>query len=174
MFVSIQDFIGTDFNIPNVEKIAVRFTKYMQDKEEEVLVKILGVLLYEDLKAGWIEPYPVKWVRLRDGYTFLSGTTTYKFPGLKNAIAAYIYANWLIDTTVKYTGVGMIIPDVENGQTVSPARQIVDAWNQLARVVGRRNHIGPTLYGFTRWNSVDYPNIVYSDFELERINSFGI
>lgn len=176
MFVSIQDFIGTDFNIPNMNQVQAKFTKYMQDKEEEVLLKILGVLLYDDLKAGMIlQPIPEKWLRLRDGYKFLYGVNTYHFKGLKYPLAGYIYANWLMDTTVKYTGVAMMIPDVENGEVVSPARAIVDAWNLLARTVGNKNErIGPTLYGFTKWNMVDYPNIQYYDFGIERINAFGL
>lgn len=80
---------------------------------------------------GGIEP---RWLWLRDGHNFtLANGTTYKYEGIKNAIADYVYywyrRNNLTNTDA--TG-GESAASFENSTFQSPAAKSAQAWKRMA------------------------------------------
>lgn len=46
MFVTASDFDLIPYNIPNLDKVTTQFSSYVDTKEEEILIKLLGRPLY--------------------------------------------------------------------------------------------------------------------------------
>lgn len=127
--------------------------------EPEYLKGVLGNDLYHAFIAGLQEdPIPVKWLQLRDGASFLVEHSckgaTMQWDGFLGAssgspIAAYIYYWFLRKRAAPSTGMGNVLPRVENGIRSSYVNDMSLAWNTMAC----KNRV---LYLFLDKNKVIY------------------
>lgn len=205
MFVTIQDFTSDPYAIPNLDASETSFLEFANKHEREVLGKVLGPLLYNEFNAGlYVDPLAVplvpiaenlildKWKYLRDGNTYVNGST-YHFPGFKKVMVPYIYALWLRERAQILGGNGMIRPSSENAMDVSPDLKIIRAYNDFVRSVvpyGWGDSRGYGTYGnYVRRVNYPYYNSLYhyayaqpsvyvsfsfDYFDLHTINSFGL
>lgn len=197
MFVEISDFDGHPWNLPNLEHKANTFMDFVEHKEREALVNLLGLGFYNTFKAALdaedpeAEPPVVAdqlWLDIRDGGSYTLDDVEYTYGGLKNLLIPYIYSEWIREESVTYTGLGVTVPNAENGNIVSPERHIIKGWNEYVRKLGYFHYNNPyyydrysyrypvlstenTLYGLLQSNEA-YPEHTY--VVPKPINSFNI
>jgi hypothetical protein len=178
MFLQPSDFAveGDKYLIPNILTGDVDYEDYIDSEEEDILRTILGDVLYEQFIIGINEVIPdQKWVDLRDGAFYTYNSKQYKYRGLIYTLKPYIYSQWISDNFNNLAALGVVLPTVENGETISPATEIVLAYNEFVSRLGgvckRRN----TMYGF-----LDADPVFFSDWDfdcedvIEEINTWNI
>ena len=171
MFLTVEDFSIEPYLIPNLDKRLANFKDFIIMKEKEVLTKIFGPLFYNSFKTGLAtDPVHEKWTRLRDGYFFEYDANPYGWVGIKEVLKPYVYSEWLDANTKLWSGVGMILPISENGESVSPADASWRAWNEFKKRSGYNEYyysdVGSSLYGY-----INYANTVEPDYYYRAIYS---
>ena len=194
MLIDIDYFKGA-LQIPNLAKDATAFNaNYINVYEPEILTKLLGNTLYQNMITNYVSGTPSIWVDLVEGkdYTVTINAVDYtvKWNGLINTekislIAYYVYFNYIQQNYQQATGLGIIQSNTENGTIVSPNQKLVWANNECAKLAGSYPYklIGEPIYTpietleaslfyFIANNITDYPNWVYEPFK--KINILGI
>ena len=194
MLIDIDYFKGA-LQIPNLGKDSTAFqSNYMAIYEKEVLVKLLGNTLYQEMIANYVSGTPSIWVDLVEGKTYEveynSETYQVKWNGLINdekisLIAYYVYFNYIQQNYQQATGLGIVQSNTENGTIVSPNQKLVWANNECARLAGSYPYrligestytpietLEESLFYFIANNITDYPNWVYNP--IKEINVLGI
>jgi hypothetical protein len=191
MIVTIQDFTSDPYAIPNLDAREDSFMDFADNHEREVLGKVLGPLLYDELTAGLLEdPIQAKWTALKNGSKQVINGSTYNWTGLKKALVPYIYAMWLMETVQVLSGNGMVRPSNENSKEVSPDRKIVRAYNDFVKLIIPKEtyytnrYLGGygygvvtyynTLYDFVTAQPMLYANFNFAHFDLHYENIYGI
>jgi hypothetical protein len=101
---------------------------YIQDKEPEILKRLLGNELYTDFMDGLeLDPVPQKWVDLKSNLV----DEDLK----KSLIANYVYCAMLHDEATENSGIGVVRKEGENSQKASPVKKIVDSWNDMVDMI---------------------------------------
>lgn len=169
MFVTVDDFHIPPYNLAEaVFADDSPFHDYMERKERDVLVSLLGINLYNELVAyvegsGEGEPDDV-WDGLIEGGEYTLRNCNYQWDGLKAMIVPYVYANWLRDTYENITALeALVIPQSENAKVVNPTRRIVQASADFALKAGKGRSIGYTLFGYLTANKQTFTSWVWSD-----------
>lgn len=109
--------------------------------EPEYLRRVFGPSLYDAFVAGTtdLDDLDERWDWVVNGHTFTYNNLTYYWPGLVKAsaplqspIANYVYYKYRQDnaTLMQSTG-GEAQAAFENAQSVSAARKMIKAWNQM-------------------------------------------
>jgi hypothetical protein len=135
--VTAAQFIG-DINLPGqvLSGSYATIDSYITKYEKDALIDLLGYDLYKELKAE-IDSVPqvftAKWSALVNGAEFLIGTYLYKFDGLADMVAYYVYFNYLNDNVNNYESVGAVIPAGENSTRTAPDGLMVASWNNYKR-----------------------------------------
>jgi len=169
-FVTIDDFGVPPYQLPNLDQVINTFNDYIEQKEQEVLSKILGDALYQAMTAGLaVVPNPEalppievepRWVALRDGVGYTDGIYPYKWYGLKQILVPYIHSMWIRDTFQYPTTLSIIEPKAENGRVVNPSRIIVQGYNAFSRMVGNKYQLKNTLYGYLHYSDDLYLDVL--------------
>jgi hypothetical protein len=156
----------------------------INELEPEVLTSLLGYELYKDYKAGISVGSPdAKWLAIRDGVEYTNRREVLsKWKGLrytegttnKSLIANYVYWYWQQNQFSHTTGTGEKLAANQNAISVSPARKMVSAWNEMVCM-------NFDLVEFLLSDDVNYPQFQdhYSrslswDCLLVKQNIFGI
>jgi len=132
--VTPSQFIG-DINLPGQVLTGSYATIgfFIEKYEKEALIDLLGYDLYKELKAE-IDSVPqvftAKWSALVNGAEFNIGSYLYKFDGLADMLAYFVYYNYLKDNVNNYESVGAVIPQGENSARTAPDGLMVNAWNE--------------------------------------------
>lgn len=129
MLIDYTFFITSIF-IAQKSQLEVRENIEMYIKQEEPLFlrKLLGKELANDFMQGISEPIPLqKWVDLKN---ILVDQNLKKSP-----IANYVYCSILTDEVTQNTGIGVVKTEGENSVKASPVKKIVDAWNNMVKMV---------------------------------------
>lgn len=135
--VSASDYVSLPFKLPMIDEVEEGLTSFIVVEQEDILRKILGHLLYSKLNSGLSEETPDdKWIKIRDGAEFSFSNVYYKYYGLKSIIKPYIYYRWLKKTYKNHAGNGIVVPDVENGEPITPKDDLLKAWNSFSFNVG--------------------------------------
>lgn len=180
MFLSPDDFAveGSRYLIPNIlNEDGPDYTDFIDETEEEILRQIFGDELYEQFILGLADVSPAqKWIDLRDGDVFTYQSKQYNYKGLVYVLQPYVYSEWIKDNFDNLARLGVNMPDLENGEPISPATRIVRAYNEFVDRLGCESIQRSTLYGFLQSNKeVSYPSWVFDeDEEIEAINIWNL
>lgn len=163
MFAIATDFNYQPYNIVKPEGSS--FTTFIDDEEEKILKKILGIGLYNDFIAGLEDDYPdEKWTRIRDGATYEYIGITYEWAGLKTrkgAMVPYIYSQWCLKDYKQASASGITtLPMTENSEVLGPWGA-VNAYNDFVQKIGWQKWPKNTLYGLLSIYITDYSNLVW-------------
>jgi len=192
MLIDVDYFKGA-LQIPNLDKDTTAFeNNYITPYEKEILVRLLGYDLYNQLITNYVSGTPSVWVDLVEGadFTVTKDTVDYTvhWNGLINTeeislIAYYVYFNYVQQNYQQLTGLGVGSQNMENSQIVHPNQKLVWSNNECVKLAGTYNCITtgenltsdslePSLFNFILNNLTDYPNWYYTP--LETINILGI
>lgn len=185
MFVVLSDFENRPYKIPNQEE-SKDLQNFIDVAEEKILKSLLGVVLYDELAEGTDMTESLiaqKWLDLRDGdtYSFTGSDLTYEYKGLVSFLVPCIYSLWLTETRDKYTNSSTGFNTSDKFERISPARRIVESYNDFFRQVGNYWNQWNTLYGFLTANTTTYNDFdgslftaIGTDDQPNSINEFGI
>jgi hypothetical protein len=142
----------------------------------EAIANNIGVTPVEG--ASWTKIEDNKWLKLRDGFTYVDNGKTFWYSGLKNMLIPYIYSEYIKKNHKNVAKLGVNQPKVANSEVVNPIHDIVAAYNEFVRLLGK-SYYGynsmDTLYGFYWINRADYPDVRFDEeCRIMPINSFGI
>jgi hypothetical protein len=174
-FLDVNDFLNRPYKIPNIEESREFIDDYIEDEETKILKKILGLRLYNEFiegldTSGTIEQ---KWIDLRDGAEYESGSNLYEYRGLVDFLKPYICSKWVEINFRKATTSGVIVNNgQQNTQTVVPDYERVQYWNEFVEKVGGSCAMENTLYGFLKANESDYEDLVFTQHKV--INTLDI
>ncbi len=181
MFLIVDNFNKVPYSIPPGRLVSEddntvfsdTFQAYLDEKEADILKKLLGLELYDEFIAGLDEDYPEqKWLDLRDGvqYTYLS--VKYEWVGVIKMLTPLIFAMDLRDNYDNYSDAGISVGLIENAEMINPALRIVQAWNKGYAIAGNCNNPKHSLYGFLTVNKdADYTTWVFTDIgSMNRFN----
>ncbi len=205
MIIDYTYFKG-DIYIPNLNKTEVleNLNNFIAEYEKKILIDLLGYDLYKNFTEGIEADSPAqKWLDLRDGkeYTvdYDGSEYTVKWAGLKNAekeslLAYFTYFYLVRSGAISLTGIGAVVNQSDNSNTVSPSSRIINAWNKGVELYGSKqsvhtkenivingntyfmpsgyNYLKPTAYNFLYNHMDDYEKWVFT--EKSFINNFGI
>lgn len=182
MFVTAQNFNDTEYNLPDLNKKVNSFQNYVDEQEEELLYKVLGMLLYEEFKVHMLAsalsvdpiPLPQRWADLKNGVKYLYKEKTFRWLGMTKLFTPYIYSQWTNKMAVNQNGAGTSVPKVENSTVISPTRNVAKAFNVASKMTGHGLIMRDTLFGYL-YNSGDkYVDVVASEYsniqEYMRLN----
>jgi hypothetical protein len=147
MFVLPEDFAGPDFQIPNLNN-EDGFLPYVDRMEKKFLVKIMGRNLQEAFYTGLKAGVEQRWQDLKDGKEYTYNGKPFKWEGMKKLFVPFIYQSWIGHTFNNLTGSGVVIPKIENGEQISPASRMIEAYNEATDYVGSECDPYNTLYGY--------------------------
>ena len=161
--------------VPNQgrEQILSDLNSYIEFKEDEYLINVLGYELNKEFQAGLLEATVLqKWKDLRDGAEFTYCNKLYKWTGFVNAIkdspiAYYTYYYYVRENNQSLQAVGVVFSQTENSNRVSPMLKLVDAWTYMVR----KNRL---LKMFLEVNEADYSTYDPDDSLTVSINEYGI
>lgn len=193
MFVTSSNFDILPYSLPNLDKVS--FSDYVDQVEEEALLKLLGRQLYDAFIAGlpantfdatvatvigtqyaygndvWealtvqTGTAPVaginwtlveednKWLELKNGAEYEYVSKTWKWIGMAKLLTPFVYSRWVKDNVDSFSGNGVVVPNNENSQIISPIHRISRAHNDYAEKVGViRGFASAYQLGSYRWN----------------------
>lgn len=161
MLIDATYFVG-EINIPGTGNLSIqeRLDIFIETKEEELLLTLLGYELYRDLTAGLTAEAPEqKWKDLKNGKEY--NDTTGKLrkwnglikgtpPEAYSLIALYVYYWWMRDKASQTTPIGEAENKSDTSDLVSPAVKMSRAWNEMSRWIDE-------LFLFLESNKDVYP-----------------
>lgn len=176
LFVDEYDFIYPPYLVPNQNE-STWFQRYLQDKEEEILKRVMGWEFYAEFNTAIQGVSPAqKYVDIRDGAQYTYGGETFKYDGLNDFLVPAIYALWLRDSAFKTTNIGIGTNQKTDFNVLNPANVISRAYNIYSDKVGNNRNYRNTFWGFMQANYLTYTAWdAFEDFEEPgKLNSFGI
>lgn len=152
---------------------------YIENGENELLPKVLGISLYEalleGLNVGSDEEVDEKWTKLLEGETYTSGSgRKCQFAGLESIIPAFVYFNYCRDLTTQQAGIGTVQATAENARVVMP--NLSPVWNDMIRkLAGLWDYLYTNRDTYTEYISTELDKRAFGyGTSLGTINQFGI
>lgn len=175
MFCEPEDFAeeGKEYQIPNIVDGDVDYTDWIDETEEDILRKIMGDAFYDEFILGLNIPAPGDppgdppdelWANIVNGAPYTYRAKPYIWKGLKWLLKPYIYSEWITINHKNLAELGMQLPALENGETISPATEIVRAYNTFVERLGNCDKNKNTFHGFLLSDPVGY---ALWDFDAE-------
>lgn len=115
-----------------------------------------------------------KWLLLKNGDDYVWSDVDYEWVGMVKLLKPYIFAMWLKDTYDSLSGIGVSVPEAENGSVISPARRIAAAYNKFSELSGAQYCTENTLYGYLVANEVTYPDAATDFTPVGFMNAWNI
>jgi hypothetical protein len=168
LLITHNDFVG-EYNLSINELNQGDFNSFVSVRQVEFLRKIFGVTMYNEYKTG-METLPIesKWTDLNDGCDFTYSDYAYHFDGVKEALKAYVYSQWLQSRYVFNVSSGNVILKNENAENTDPAFLVQKANNKCIEICDQ-------LRCFVYANTATYPNFLFSEpFGQRYFNTLGI
>jgi len=162
----IDELYFTDFRIiPNLndETNLDILDEKIDRLEPQFLIEVFG---YEFQKLMLADSSNPIYSKILTGTEFTAPDgRLYKWEGIKESIANYVYYYWYKERTPLTGGASFANPKLENANSVSPIDRPVYAFNKI-------NDALEILAVFLSVNISDYPTLVFNN--IEKINGFGI
>lgn len=157
--IDSSNFVGT-INIPNTnrEEISQRLDMFIDQYEPKLLRDLFGYELSKAFTAG-IADYDSdgsnptidqRWLDLIEGAEYERSGRTYKYEGLPDIDARYVYWHWMEDQHTQTVGLGEVKAKAENAEQANPAVKMVRAWNDMVDMIWN-------LYYFMKDKTDIYP-----------------
>lgn len=124
----------------------------IDEKEPEVLTKLLGYSLYKAFTEGLAEdPIDQRWIKLKDGaeYTDQRGNLQ-KYLGIKPIITRFVYYWNIRQKETNTTGIGESKNTAENAVRSNSSQKQATAWNDMVKAV-------KNCYAYLHDNAALYP-----------------
>lgn len=203
MIRTLEDFQTGLLVIPNASLAAnasdrtVYIQEFIEVHEKEILIKGLGVSLYNRLKDAISDDdsTDIAISNLLNGVTYTYNGREVMWEGLKDKysfLSYYIFTKYVRKQREEFTNLGTQRPDAANSESVSPLKLITDTYRMFHEkyqgtdrtpYVGRSvfghyvdyygtDNLQRSLYQFLLDNKEDYPD---SGFRfIDNINTFGL
>lgn len=155
MFLTSADFDIYPYNIPAKQLQNTSFQDFVDKEEAKILKKILGIELYNLLveEAELESDYRADWANdLIDGVLYEYLGIQYEWNGLVEMLRPYIYALHLRANWDTHDEAGIVASKGENGEVISPALRIVNAYSEFYELMGNPDNMVNSLYGFLTVN----------------------
>jgi len=144
-----------------------------------------GVNLWESLQAAntnkalaegawWTQVTDNIWFKLEYGADYEYSGKDYDWKGMKHLLKPYIYYMWVRDSADNQTSIGVVVPNAENAQVISPYQRIVRGWNEFVVRAGADYSIANTLYGYLIANVADFPEGTEEFCQIGFMNQFDL
>lgn len=169
-WLTISDFID-DVQLSGSTITAVQnsFTSQLAKYETNFLREVLGVKMYNELKAGLLaDPIAAKWSNLKDGcdFTYTDGYD-YHLRGLKEALKYYSYVMYQKSVLTTSTIQANVTKKSDIVTIAEPTNKIVDAINKCIDLLEEIDF-------YVSWKSDDYPNFIFTNPFANRVNQLAI
>jgi len=163
-------FIGDlDLAVKSATWVVEALEMVIAIREPEYLRKMLGIrLYYEFITKLNAPPFDFKWQLLRDGADWFDNNGNYRqWLGLTNdlkqsPIACYVYYWYNRKNFSKTLAEGQVVSKLNNAETVSPARKMVDAWNKMVK-------LNIELIDFLNFNTALYGEFWSNSYDTELV-----
>lgn len=184
MITSRSDFKG-DIQIANADDVApmsnlIGNAQYLDDAiqkyEREVLIKLLGLELYNEFKSQFdqtVNPWQLlpdvdaKWKNLLNGTEYLHFGHWNEFQGLKKIIPYYIYAKFIEEDELRHTGVGFAKDEANNARMQLGRSKWAYAYNTF---VTDAYHV----HEYLSYHKSIFPTWIARRFRFKYVNRFGL
>lgn len=169
-WLTISDFID-DVQLSGSTITAVQnsFTSQLTKYQTNFLREVLGVKMYNELKAGLLaDPIAAKWSNLKDGcdFTYTDGYD-YHLQGLKEALKYYSYVMYQKSVLTTSTIQANVTKKSDIATIAEPILKVVDATNKCIENLEE-------LEFYIRWKATDYPNFIFTNPFANRANHLAI
>jgi hypothetical protein len=147
-FTDITYYTG-DIQLSITETLTVEFNSFIEKKEKELLIKLLGYDLYKAFTEALSGSPDQKWTDLRDGKDYQvtdeNGNSVYvEWVGLQNDekksfLAYFIYYEWIKSTQTRNQPGGEFFGVNENSEIAPPFMlngKVSDAYNKGVEMYG--------------------------------------
>jgi hypothetical protein len=184
MITDLTYFVGA-INLPTANVVVSDLHALNGEMwENELLLKLLGGVLYADLQANINTTDTTnRWYKLINGCTYnvdYNGVSTpVIWRGLKNEqktsiLSMYVYCQMLPVLNGAQTASGAVRPAIESGAQVDPNVSYVRAWNAMVDMYGSNDNdmLTASAYGFLRYGGETFDDWVFT--ELEKKNVHGL
>lgn len=146
-------YFVNELNVPNADKpeVSEQLEAFIDKYEKRFLADLLGHGLYTDFTNGLAsQPVDDIWTDLKNGTNYTYNQRRYNYPGIKNAIANYVYYWFMRNRATETTGIGEVVNKTDNAVRVSGSVKMSRAWNEMVTDVWK-------LVSFLDTNAVIYP-----------------
>ena len=146
--------------------------------EKDVLMKLLGRALYNDLIANKdTTDTENKWYKFIYGSTFVVDGITLTWAGIVNAekrsfLANYICCEVLKELEFTLSDTGMSRQTAQNADNVGMMSRYADVWNDMVKMYGDSSIYAESAYNYLLWTDDVFEGWVFT--ELEELASNGI
>jgi hypothetical protein len=131
-FLTTDDFINK-FEVTTGLYQNDKIQSYLDRYEDEYLVKMLGVELYDlfiaDLDVN-NEPQDIKFTNLFDPFNYQEGFSLLISRGIKDMLLGFLYFEYMKDLATQTTSVGVVKPEEQNSKVVSAHTPIYLKYNE--------------------------------------------
>lgn len=176
MFLQITDFDNYPYKLDGVQNMPNSFTPFVNQTEENGLIKLLGYGFFKEMKDQLDEETPLQiWTNLRDGSEYTYKNKLKVWVGMKTLLKPLVFFKWISETLADQKDGIRVIPKMENSEVVSPQVWQVNAYNDFAFNAGTHHyknseHPKGSLYEFL--TAGEYPDF---DFCFPKyINRFNL
>lgn len=180
MALITTDYFVLDINVPNVSGTYANISDYIDRYEPEILRRLLGETLYQDVAAYDAETSSQAIIDLVAGKDYTVGDYTVSWKGLINTtdyislIAYYVYYWYVRDQVSRLATTGFVSSKSENASNAAPNIKLAEVWHKMRELYGYpgQGYLLPSAYNFLSEHESDYPTWDYTD--CGRINFLGI
>lgn len=131
-FLTISDFTNK-FEVTTGLYQNDKIQSYLDRYEDEYLVKLFGVELYDlfiaDLDVN-NEPQDAKFVQIFEPFNYQEGFSLLISRGIKDMLLGFLYFEYMKDLVVQTTSVGVVKPEEQNSKVVSAHTPIYLKYNE--------------------------------------------
>lgn len=123
-----EDFNEYPYNIADAEGDDTDLQSFIDRRERDVLIIVLGRAMYDELIAN---PTDEPFATLIGGADYVDERNRKRrWDGFKPALIPYIYSEWIAKDSESAGVAGLENTKLENSEGVSPARKSSEAWNK--------------------------------------------
>lgn len=164
MSLITTDYFNLDINVPDVGSTYATISDYIDRYEPEILRKLLGETLYQDVAAYDPLTSSQAIIDLVAGKDYTVGDYTVSWKGLINTddyislIAYYVYYWYVRDQISRLSVTGFVSNTHENAQNASPAKHLASVWYKMRELYGYpgQDSLLPSCYNFLSEHEEDY------------------
>lgn len=149
----------------SVPSAAAGLTQFFEAEEEQLLINILGIVLYEELKphigaTSLNANAPQKWKDFVEGKNMVIEDRTLQYKGLlgnDGLLANYMFCRWMKSGLYNTTIAGVKAVDTENSNEISSIPVYVNAWRRFFELYqGNATYNLPDVYSTDFGYGIDW------------------
>ena len=180
MALITTDYFVNEINVPDIGSTYSNLSEYIDRYEPEVLRRLLGETLYQDVAAYDADTSSQAIIDLVTGKDYTLGEYTVSWKGLVNTddyislIAYYVYYFYLRDQVDRLASTGYVTSTHENSRAVWANDKMHAVWHSMRELYGYpgQNSLLPSCYNFLSEHMSSYPTWYFAN--AGSVNFLGI